>query len=51
MHGIWARRKEHNQEFIVGGDPTIPDDAIILLLDADTRVPERCIVQVCARTV
>jgi hypothetical protein len=39
-------RKERDSEFIVGGDPTFPEESIILLLDADTRVPERCIVQV-----
>jgi hypothetical protein len=28
-----------------GGDVTMPEDALILLLDADSRVPERCICQ------
>ncbi len=29
-------------EFVGGGDVTIPDDALILLCDSDTRVPEDC---------
>ena len=36
-------REEKNREFIAGGDITIGD--IVLLLDADTRLGEKCIFQ------
>lgn len=34
---------EDKQNVILGGNLTIPDDSIILLIDADTRIPEDCI--------
>eukprot|EP00877_Chromochloris_zofingiensis_P011428 jgi/Chrzof1/6539/Cz19g00110.t1 len=37
LQHVW---KELNEEFVAGGDLTMDDDCLILLIDADTKIPE-----------
>jgi hypothetical protein len=44
--GLFQVWKDKNEEFIGWGDVTIPDDCLILLIDADTKVPVSCMYDV-----
>jgi hypothetical protein len=43
LHTIWT---EKNQEFVAHGDMSIPNDSLILLIDADTKIPQRAMYDV-----
>eukprot|EP00877_Chromochloris_zofingiensis_P006822 jgi/Chrzof1/2393/Cz11g13140.t1 len=39
LHVVW---EELNKEFVADGDLTLDEDCLILLIDADTKIPETC---------
>jgi hypothetical protein len=41
---VW---EDMGREFVAGGNVVMPPDCLILLIDADTRVPEDCMHEVC----
>jgi hypothetical protein len=43
LYNVW---KDKGGEFVGYGDVTLPDDCLILLIDADTKVPETCMYDV-----
>lgn len=43
LYKVW---KDKNGEFVGNGDVTLPDNCLILLIDADTKVPETCMYDV-----
>lgn len=43
LHKVWISK---NMEFVANGDVLLPDDCLILLIDADTKVPLECMYDV-----